>query len=243
MRIGRNVIDNYGGMLDGVRDKVAEQLLRDLSELDTANVAKFFDEAVAITQAACDVSAASAAELAATFYDTLREMQIGEAFGAEPVNARNQVATERAIRSVEIGKYPDTWPSEVIKRCTERVSSESKKAAGETVTRNAMRDPAKPKFARVPSGVESCEFCMMLASRGFVYASRKAAGENEHYHPNCRCRIVPSFGSTEIEGYDPDAYYDMWKNPEKHPELREARNARRRELYAERKGTREQAGQ
>lgn len=84
---------------------------------------------------------------------------------------------------------------------------------------------------------------MMLASRGFVYASRKAAGENEHYHPNCRCQVIPSFGKTEVEGYDPDAYYDMWKNPEKHPELREARNARRRELYADRKGTREQAGQ
>lgn len=243
MRIGRNVIDNYGGMLDGVCDKVAEQLLRDLSELDTANVTKFFDEAVAITQAACDVSAASAAELAATFYDTLREMQIGEKFGAEPVNARNPVATERAIRSVEIGKYPDTWPSEVIKRCTERVSLESKQAAGETVTRNAMRDPAKPKFARVPSGIESCEFCMMLASRGFTYASRKAAGENEHYHPNCRCQVVPSFGKTEVEGYDPDAYFDKWKHPEKYPELREARNARRRELYAERNGTRGQAEQ
>ena len=241
MRIGRNVIDNYGGMLDGVCDKVAEQLLRDLSELDTANVAKFFDDAVAITQAACDVSAASAAELAATFYDTLREMQIGEALGAEPVNAMNLVATERAIMSVEIGKYPDTWPNEVIKRCIERVSSESKRAAGETVTRNAMRDPAKPKFARVPSGVEACEFCMMLASRGFVYASRKAAGDSDHYHPNCRCRIVPSFGSTEIEGYDPDAYLDKWKHPEKYPELREARNARRRELYADRNGTRGQA--
>lgn len=73
------------------------------------------------------------------------------------------------------------------------------------------------RFARVPSGGETCRFCIMLASRGAVYYSEESAGKNNHYHANCRCRIVPSWGLAQIEGYDPALYYDMWQNPDKYP--------------------------
>jgi hypothetical protein len=48
--------------------------------------------------------------------------------------------------------------------------------------------------------------------------------------------VVPSWDkSPEVEGYDPDYYLDVYNNPEDHPEIAEARNARRRELYAQQK--------
>ena len=72
------------------------------------------------------------------------------------------------------------------------------------------------RFARVPSGGETCPFCIMLASRGAVYYSEQSAGADGHYHANCRCRIVPSWNGAAIEGYDPALYYDMWKHPEKY---------------------------
>lgn len=90
------------------------------------------------------------------------------------------------------------------------------------------------RFARVPmGGRETCDFCIMLASRGFVYHTKETAGELKHYHANCACRIVPGFEGDRVDGYDPDYYYDVWKHPEDHPEVGEARNARRRELYRE----------
>ncbi|WP_419060046.1 hypothetical protein [Ellagibacter isourolithinifaciens] len=52
-------------------------------------------------------------------------------------------------------------------------------------------------FARVPTGTETCTFCLMLASRGAVYHSRKTAGEFKHFHRNCDCKVVPSF---EVDG-------------------------------------------
>jgi hypothetical protein len=53
---------------------------------------------------------------------------------------------------------------------------------------------------------------------------------------NCDCRVVPSWDkSPQVEGYDPDYYLDVYNNPDAHPEVAEARNARRRELYAQRK--------
>ena len=72
----------------------------------------------------------------------------------------------------------------------------------------------------------------MLASRGFEYLSEEAA---EHSHANCQCIVMPGWGdSPSVAGYDAGYYYDCYKNPDDHPEVREALNARRRELYAER---------
>lgn len=43
---------------------------------------------------------------------------------------------------------------------------------------NVGRDRDKgARFARIPTGFETCTFCLMFASRGTVYHSRKAAGE------------------------------------------------------------------
>lgn len=75
---------------------------------------------------------------------------------------------------------------------------------------NGFDDPKKPRFARVPTGAETCPFCVMLASQGFVYHSAKSAGKLDHYHAHCSCRIVPQFGGESYEGYDPDEYLDRY---------------------------------
>lgn len=67
------------------------------------------------------------------------------------------------------------------------------------------------RFARVPSGTETCTFCRMLASRGFVYWSRETAGELDHFHRGCDCRVVASDDPEGIEGYDPDREWTLWK--------------------------------
>ncbi len=96
------------------------------------------------------------------------------------------------------------------KSALDRVDAEIRRSANECVAYNADRDRLKVKHARVPSGSETCQFCIMLASRGAVYKSKETAS---HAHANCDCKVVPDFGDG-IEGYDPDLYYDMWKHPE-----------------------------
>lgn len=78
---------------------------------------------------------------------------------------------------------------------------------GQAVMFQTQRDPLKPKWARVPAGTETCSFCIMLASRGFVYHSEGKAGSDGHYHPYCDCRIVPGFDGMGVEGYNPDSLY------------------------------------
>ena len=73
-------------------------------------------------------------------------------------------------------------------------------------------DPSKPRWARVPVG-ETCEFCVMLASRGFVYLTRETASLGGGFHNGrCDCNVVPSWGERHIAGYDPDALYRQYKS-------------------------------
>lgn len=83
----------------------------------------------------------------------------------------------------------------------------------ETIARNVRFDPAKPRYARVPSGGRTCAFCELVASRGFVYWSAKQAGEFDKYHDHCNCQVVPSWDAEQahIEGYDPDAMFARYK--------------------------------
>lgn len=65
------------------------------------------------------------------------------------------------------------------------------------------KDPSKPRYARVPQGA-TCAFCIMLASRGFVYWSEESAGKFHGYHRDDNCQIVSSWGGMRVNGYDPD---------------------------------------
>lgn len=87
-----------------------------------------------------------------------------------------------------------------------------KRSAFENMERNCHRNDLR--YARVPSGRETCSFCFMLSSRGFVYRSEQTAGHAHAYHENCDCVVVPGFkdlpASEQIEGYDPDGMYERW---------------------------------
>lgn len=123
----------------------------------------------------------------------------------------------------------------------------------DTLMNNAIRDGAE--WAWIPSG-DTCAFCIMLASNGWQYASKKALknGHARHVHANCDCTYAVRFSDdVEVEGYNNgEQYYNMYKNapldewntadgepPAGHEEpkkIGERRlNAMRREFYAENK--------
>lgn len=80
------------------------------------------------------------------------------------------------------------------KACGEYAKNDALRSLNETIIANVGRDRDKgARFARVPTGFETCTFCLMLASRGAVYCSRKTAGEWRHFHRNCDCKVVPGF--------------------------------------------------
>lgn len=119
-----------------------------------------------------------------------------------------------------------------------------KQVGADTTLKNAMRDGAQ--FAWVPHG-DTCSFCITLASRGWQYMSKKALknGHAEHIHANCDCQYAVRFdGKSGVGGYDPDKYLAQYNaaggdinkmRRMRYKENKDVINARKRELYAERK--------
>ena len=169
-----------------------------------------------------------AAQASADFYDAAREMVVGKRLGAQAISGYDPRKTEGAVRGfvrfVLDGRV-ETFNEQVL----QRIDYEMKRSAGESMFANGRRDPRKPKFARVPTGAETCDFCLMLASRGFVYSSEATAGavKLDHYHSGCDCRVVCQWDGGGVEGYDTQAIYDRWQD---------AIDGKARER-AERKGT------
>ncbi|MGQ3385285.1 VG15 protein [Glutamicibacter sp. TV12E] len=59
-------------------------------------------------------------------------------------------------------------------------------------------------FVRVPSRIDTCEFCLMLATK--TYRSNETAGKGRNFHNRCNCSIMPHFEAIVIEGYDQEGY-------------------------------------
>lgn len=105
-----------------------------------------------------------------------------------------------------------------------------KQVGADTTLKNAIRDRAQ--FAWVPTGNETCAFCIALASRGWQNVSSETLknGHAEHIHANCDCQYAVRFdGKSTVEGYDPQKYLDMYNNAPG-PKPQDKINALRAEL-------------
>ncbi len=208
-QIPRAALDYLTKEINGISADAKAKVMRVLEKLDWNDVPACRDAVVSAVNAVLDAYSLAAGQASADFFDASREIAVGSRLGAAVATGRDPDATEGAIRAfvdkVLKGDI-DSFNSAVLSR----VGYELKRSAGQTMMENAARDPLKPRFARVPSGVETCKFCLMLAGRGFVYHSKKTAGEFGHYHDNCDCRIVASWDKDGVEGYDPTAYHNEW---------------------------------
>jgi hypothetical protein len=207
--IPRAYVDGFTRALNGVSAQCRRGLGDALARIDmTQDVATVREQVIAAMRVWCGCATDQAAVLAAEFYDGLREMELGARLGAVASSGREPEATDGAVRAFA-QQLVDGRPDELVRLCLDRLDYEVKVAAAQTALDNARRDPVKPRFARVPTGTETCDFCLMLASRGFVYHTEATAS---HAHAGCDCRTVPSWRAHEVEGYDTKDLARRWQD-------------------------------
>lgn len=155
-----------------------------------------------------DVAATAAAE----WYEAQRLAQVGGSYAAVLGEGIDAVQAEGSVRYAAGHLFGDD-PAQTLALLSGSLQRFVLYGSRDTIARNAGRDPARPRFARVPTGAKTCAWCSMLASRGFVYLTRETAGiARDHYHDDCDCQIVAEFdrNAAHIDGYDPDALYDQY---------------------------------
>lgn len=158
-------------------------------------------------------SAEVASSAALEWYEKQREAE-GVAKAYSPVMPAGLVDENEAaeivgaaIRDLREG----TGRARVLARLTDGARKLISDAGRATTQHAAERDPNKPRYARVPTGAETCAWCMLWASRGFVYKSEETA-QFEKSHVKCDCQIVPSWDAhPRVRGYDHTQYERMYQ--------------------------------
>lgn len=203
--VSRSYIEGFAQQihdLDGIsRDMLADMLAgMDLNDRNAV---------VATMQAVCQSSGGAANELARSFYRGLSIMQTGQDMTTRVPYEYDPIATEVATDAI----LRDS--ADPAKALADRLSYELNRAAKVGVWRHGNADGRKVRFARVPTGSETCAWCLMTAGLGFWYMTEEAAS---HTHRGCDCQIIAEVGGihdVSIEGYDSTVYRDMWRTANK----------------------------
>lgn len=193
----KNYIDRLSAL-----DKRAGELMQEwIRKHGFSDTKAMTDYAYALAQKYGEGSAALSAEM----YDAVAEMH-GKLYA--PAEAMPPPEYGEVAKTVNgILKHSQN-PNSIANGVSRLV----KRTGADTTLNNALRDGAE--FAWVPNG-DTCAFCIMLASRGWQRISKKALknGHAEHIHANCDCTYSVRFdGKSNVEGYDPDKYAEIYYN-------------------------------
>ena len=221
-QLPKAVLDNYENVLGKLSEQSRKRLEKALRNVDYTSYSTAKEQMTAIFQELTGASTDVAAQLGANFYDTVSKYQTGEVIGANAYNTYDPSYSANIIGSkvTAISKEPDLFKQEQMweelhAELLRNMDNQIRKSANSSCMHAGYKDKRRPKFARVPSyagGNQPCLFCLMLASRGAVYYSRKTAGELNEYHQHCSCKAVPVFNDNGIQGYDPGELYDTWQD-------------------------------
>ena len=209
-RYSRQVSNLAGGAGEYVRRMVSAYL----SQNPDASVAECRDFAWQVMLEAVQIYGDASATAAADYYDSVMS---AAGNGAKPALLHSGVDEDQAERVAryQAGKLVKGDQLGFARECAAYASDATRQAANRTMLGNALRDEGRGvRYARVPTGAETCTFCRMLSSRGFVYRSKESAKLFGHNHRGCNCEVVVSTNADGLEGYDPDRERDIWQKYE-----------------------------
>lgn len=196
----------------GVVSLAQRDLAAFFSSLNLSNPEAVRDALIDFVPRLVQVYGDVAATVAAEWYETVRAREIGGAYNAITVPPIADDAPVGSVRYASGHLFTD-YPQQALAVLGGSVQRFVLYSSRGTVARNAEHDPAKPRFARVPTGVKTCAWCSMLASRGFVYRTADLGGSGGDFHDECDCQVVSEWDKDahHIAGYDPDHLYGMYQ--------------------------------
>lgn len=200
---------------DGAASAVEQRVLGWCRSYEGASVAEKREAAKLIMEGFVQAYDDKAAGFASQWYD-YRAEQGGARLGQAVTMTVYEPGSVDDVARYQAKKLAKEGDAAFARACGEFARNDAFRSLNETIIANVGRDRDKgAMFARVPTGTETCTFCLMLASRGAVYHSRKTAGEWRHFHRGCDCKVVPSFeGDPDaelVEGVRPKELYERYK--------------------------------
>jgi hypothetical protein len=240
-----NDVWTYAHTLQGVSQQARDAFLVAAAEVDFSDWAEAAEQLRQIAMAVTDAYGLAAGELGAQWYEYCRAMKYGSGYRAiVGTTSRYGIKsdcdtvidklfkgtiTEDALIGALAGVVVDHIQTRARDVIEDNLDIEYKAARASGNDRFAD----EIGYARVPNA-GACAFCIMLASRGFVYRSEYTATTSkrtgDRYHEHCTCTAVPFHQAGTIKGYGKklaqyeDTYLDarsMWKSGNMPDELKQ----------------------
>lgn len=207
-----DAIKAQGGAANDASRKLVDAFM---AQNPGADVAEIRDFAAYVLESAVSLYGNASAQAAIEFRN-----ELVDASGTKLPDVSYDVVadTESITKTVhyQAGKLADGAPTAFSQAIGNAAQYYCERQANNAMIHAAGTDAMRTgnvRYARIPMGAETCGFCMMLASRGFVYHSAKWAGECDHYHWKCDCRVIPGYGDDpSAEGYDPKDYLGRYSD-------------------------------
>ncbi|MCI9129345.1 MAG: hypothetical protein HFJ65_03375 [Eggerthellaceae bacterium] len=217
MRVTSKMMSEYRRELDGYADDaeafVSSLLAASMEASPDASVAEMREAVKDAIEDSIYAFCMQSADLAGSMF---RQVTEGEGISADWVSedtiSRQKLDSKvRYYADVLKGGATEASKVKFRKDCAALSKYYVHRNAFENMIQNCERQDIR--WARVPTGVETCSFCFMLASRGFDYRSKETANAVRHgKHSHCDCIVIPGVrGETVIDGYNPDAMYGRWR--------------------------------
>lgn len=206
--IPRAYLDRYNQLVNGVVEKTIATVRAQLAAVGITDPDLIYD----VVKNTLRASDSAVAEIDRQFYQTLRKLIVGDEgyfdleTGITWSDEDLEKALDKAYEACNIeGVFSMDALNEELSKLISTILAQSSKTH---MIEYGERDSKKPRYARVPSGAETCAWCWSLAGHGFYYMSKETAS---HSHPNCDCVIVCSWDEDTVEGYDPEWYADKFR--------------------------------
>lgn len=204
------------------REKVIDQLVDEaLNDLETAYRALDHTDGVVLRNALIEIITdllavygdAAGVQAVENFLEYRAASGIGSMFVPELAKPVTKSQVESSVRFLIAPIFQDEPdPDQVLSNMKGVVDRYVRAQARDTITLN-VSDPASGSYAyaRILGPGDTCDFCLMLSSRGPVYRSASSAGDGNKFHDRCSCRVVPFFEGMEVQGYDHEELKEEWK--------------------------------
>ena len=137
-----------------------------------------------------------------------RERAAAGIAGSPRFQLPKQAPLEQIGKSVNWAAQP-LWGESDLQTAEKRLESVVERlvlnAGRDAIVAAVEQDREAKAWARVPEP-DACYFCAVLATRGAVYKTAHAAGDDNAYHDHCRCHVEPVFVA-----YEPTARIRQWQ--------------------------------
>lgn len=213
MRISQADLAYYRQTLDDIATQAGEYVRDSVQSSDGGGVTAMREAAIAAIQDSVGINGEMAQAWAGQLFD---EVCAAEGIGPFDFELFDDIIDfgmlEEKVRYFAKTLVEDGSSGRFLDDCSTLADFYAHRCNYEAMVRNCYHNHVR--YARIPTGTDTCDFCLMLASRGFVYYDQARAEEGSHV--GCDCVCVPGNGAdatspTQIEGYDPKALYDMWQ--------------------------------